>query len=160
MDTEINSFKQNLAQLLQKSNAHADLETALDGSDAKSRGIKLPHLPYTIWQLVKHLEIAQQDILAFSENANYKPLDWPKDYWPKENAPASEQEWENTLSGIKKSMADFTGLITDENNDLLKPFAHGDGQNLLREAILIIDHLSYHTGQIVLIRRLLDNWEG
>ncbi|MGI4750409.1 MAG: DUF664 domain-containing protein [Janthinobacterium lividum] len=157
MDTQ--SFKQNLAQLLQKSNAHADLETALDGLDAKSRGIKLPHLPYTIWQLVKHLQITQQDILDFSENKNYQPLNWPNEYWPKETAPANEPEWENNLAGIRKSLADFTALIVTPDNDLLRPFAHGDGQNLLREAVLIIDHLSYHTGQIVLIRRLLDNWE-
>ncbi|RYY30012.1 MAG: DUF664 domain-containing protein [Sphingobacteriaceae bacterium] len=160
MDTETNSLKQNLAQLLQKSNARTDLDAALNGLDAKSRGIKLPHLPYTIWQLVKHLEIAQQDILDFSENKNYQPIDWPEGYWPKENAPASEQEWAETLAGINNSLAAFTNLITDEKSDLLTPFTHGDGQNLLREAILIIDHLSYHTGQIVLIRRLLDNWEG
>ncbi len=158
MDTQ--SFKQNLAQLLQKSNAHADLATALKGLDTKSRSIKLPHLPYTIWQLVEHLRITQQDILDFSENNNYKPLDWPKAYWPEETAPANEQEWENTLAEINKSLAAFTNLITDEKNDLLKTFAHGEGQNLFREAILIIDHLSYHTGQIVLVRRLLDNWES
>ncbi len=156
----IQSFKQNLSQLLQKSNAHADLETALEGLDIKSTSIKLSHLPYTIWQLVEHLRITQQDILDFSQNKNYKPLDWPKAYWPAETAPANAQEWENTLAEINKSLAAFTNLITDENNDLLEPFAHGDGQNLLREAILIIDHLSYHTGQIVLIRRLLDNWEN
>lgn len=160
MNTQANSLKQNLAQLLQKSNAHADLDAALGGLDAKSRGAKLPHLPYTIWQLVKHLQIAQQDILEFTENKNYKPLDWPNDYWPEETAPASEQEWTETLAGISNSLVSFSSLITSENSDLLAPFAHGDGQNLLREAILIIDHLSYHTGQIVLIRRLLDNWEG
>lgn len=158
--TNTQLFKQNLAQLLQKSNAHADLATALEGLDSESRGIKLPHLPYTIWQLVAHLRITQQDILDFSEHNDYKPLDWPKAYWPEETAPANEQEWENTLAEINKSLAAFTNLITDESNDLLKPFAHGEGQNLFREAILIIDHLSYHTGQIVLIRRLLDNWES
>ncbi|WP_419802943.1 DinB family protein [Mucilaginibacter sp.] len=152
-------IRQQLAQLLQKSNAHADLETALKGLDIKSTSIKLPHLPYTIWQLVEHLRITQQDILDFSEHKNYKPLDWPKEYWPEETTPANEQEWEYSLAEINKSLNAFTNLINDENNDLLKPFAHGEGQNLLREAILIIDHLSYHTGQIVLIRRLLDKWE-
>lgn len=146
--------------MLQKSNVHADLEIALDGLEAKSHGIKLPNLSYTIWQLVKHLQIAQQDILDFSEAKNYKPLDWPKDYWPKETAPENEQEWENTLAGIQKSLAKFTALIVHPNSDLLKPLAHGKGQDLLRETILIIDHLSYHTGQVVLIRWLLNNWES
>lgn len=154
------SFKQNLSQLLQKSNAHADLNTALEGLDTKNRGIKLPNLPYTIWQLVEHLRIAQQDILNFSINPDYQAINWPDDYWPKETVAANEQEWENSLQEIKKSLADFTALIEHPDSDLLKPFAHGDGQNLLQETILIIDHLSYHTGQIVLIRRLLDNWEA
>ena len=154
------AFKQNLSQLLQKSDAHADLDSALNGLDGQSRGIKLPHLPYTIWQLVEHLRIAQQNILDFCKNENYKPLAWPEEYWPKETAPENEQQWTETLNGIRKSLADFTGLVTAESSDLLKPFAHGNGQNLLREAILVIDHLSYHTGQIILIRRLLDNWEA
>jgi uncharacterized damage-inducible protein DinB len=153
------SLRQQLAQLLQTSFAHADLYKALEHLDFNSLGTKLPHLPYTIWQLVEHIRIAQQDILDFSENKNYKPLKWPEGYWPKENAPRNEQEWENALQEIRKSLTDFTALITDEQQDLLKPFAHGEGQNLLREAILIIDHISYHTGQIVLIRRLLDKWE-
>ncbi|MVN22768.1 DinB family protein [Mucilaginibacter arboris] len=155
-----NSFKKQLAGLLQKSNAHAGFTKAIEGLNAENRGIKLPPLPYSIWQLVEHIRIAQQDILDFSENRNYKPLKWPEGYWPTEIAPANEQQWENTLQEIKKSLADFTSLITNEQQDLLQPFTHGDGQDLFREAILIIDHLSYHTGQIVLIRRLLDNWKG
>jgi uncharacterized damage-inducible protein DinB len=153
-------IKQQLAELLQKSFAHADFTDSVEGLSIKSAGIQLPHLPYTIWQLVEHIRIAQQDILDFSENQNYKPLKWPEGYWPKEPEPENEQQWENTLQEIRKSLADFTAFITNEQQDLLKPFPHGDGQNLFREAILIIDHVSYHTGQIVLIRRLLDSWEG
>ena len=153
-------IRQQLIELLQKSFAHADFDHAINQLDLKSAGIQLPHLPYTIWQLVEHIRIAQQDILDFSENRNYKPLQWPEGYWPKETAPESEQKWADSLQEIKKSLVDFTALINNEQLDLLKPFPHGDGQNLFREAILIIDHLSYHTGQIVLIRRLLDNWKG
>ena len=154
------SLKQQLAELLQKSFAHADFNEAIKDLDIKSSGIKLPHLPYTIWQLVEHIRIAQQDILDFSENRNYQPLKWPEGYWPEATAPANGQEWENSLQEIKQSLAAFTALILEEEQDLLKAFPYGDGQNLFREAVLIIDHLSYHTGQIVLIRRLLDNWQG
>lgn len=153
------ALKQHIAELLQKSNAHANLDDALNGLAAEDRDAIVEHVPYTIWQLVEHIRITQQDIMDFSENKNYQPLKWPEGYWPTEPAPANEQEWEAALQGIRKSLADFTVLLTNEQQDLLKPFSHGDGQNLLREAILIIDHLSYHTGQIVLIRRLLDKWE-
>lgn len=153
-------LRQQLAGLLQKSYAHVYFEQAVEGLSLKSIGTQVPHLPYTIWQLAEHIRIAQQDMLNFSENKNYQPLNWPENYWPKEAAPANEQEWQNTLAEIKKSRAAFTALINDEQLDLFKPFPHGEGQSLFREAVMIIDHLSYHTGQIVLIRRLLKNWKG
>ncbi|WP_299284969.1 DinB family protein [uncultured Mucilaginibacter sp.] len=153
-------LRQQLAGLLQKSYAHVNFEQAIEGLELKSIGAQVPHLPYTIWQLAEHIRIVQQDMLNFSEDKNYQPLNWPEDYWPKEAAPANQQEWQNTLAEIKKSQAAFTALINDEQLDLLKPFPHGEGQSLFREAVMIIDHLSYHTGQIVLIRRLLENWKG
>lgn len=153
-------LRRQLADLLQKSYAHIDFNQVIKGLDIKTIGIQLPHLPYSIWQLAEHIRIAQQDMLDFSENKNYQPLNWPEGYWPKETAPANEQAWQNTLQEIRKSCTAFTALIEDEQLDLFQPFPHGDGQSLFREAVMIIDHLSYHTGQIVLIRRLLDHWEG
>lgn len=153
------SLNQQLANLLQKSQAHTDLDKALEGLNAENRGKKIENLPYTIWQLVEHIRIVQQDLLDFSENTDYEPMNWPDDYWPKEAAPKNEEDWKNTLLEIKKSNASFIDLISDENRNLLKPFPHGDGQNLFREAILMIDHRGYHVGEIILIRRLLGNWE-
>lgn len=154
------STRKELGKLLQESYAHASFDEVIKGLDIKSIGLQVSHLPYSIWQLVEHIRLAQQDMLDFSENKNYQPLNWPEGYWPKAVAPANEEEWQNTLAEIKKSLAAFTALINNEQLDLLQPFPHGDGQSLFREAVMIIDHLSYHTGQIVLIRRLLDNWEG
>lgn len=116
-------LKQQLAELLQKSFAHADFDEAIKDLDIKSSGIQLPHLPYTIWQLVEHLRIAQQDILNFSVNPNYQVINWPDDYWAIETAPADEQQWENALQGIKISLADFTALINQEETDLIEPLA-------------------------------------
>ena len=44
--------------------------------------------------------------------------------------------------------------------DLFAKIAHGDGQTILREALLAADHNAYHLGQLVLVRRLLGTWEG
>jgi glycogen debranching enzyme len=35
----------------------------------------------------------------------------------------------------------------------------GDGQNLPREALLIAGHESYHTGELIVTRRLLGEWK-
>ena len=63
------------------------------------------------------------------------------------------------MKQIKKDRKAFVALLDKEDVDLYTPFAHGDGQNLLREALLIADHAAYHTGEIVLLRRLLGAWK-
>ena len=47
-------------------------------------------------------------------------------------------------------------LITNPSTDLFAPIAHGDGQTILREALLVADHNSYHLGQLILLRRILE----
>jgi uncharacterized damage-inducible protein DinB len=113
-------------------------------------------LPYSIWQQLFHLRYAQLDILDFSRNPNYKTSRWPDDYWPEHQAPFDLAEWENTIQDFFKERNDFIKLILDPANDLYQPFPYGSGQNLFREALLIIEHNAYHTGQILTIMRLLN----
>ena len=54
--------------------------------------------------------------------------------------------------------AAMAALVSDPGAGLYTPFAHGSGQTLLREALVVADHNSYHVGQIVLLRRLLGCW--
>jgi hypothetical protein len=160
METTTEPLIKQLIALLSKGNAHATFEQAVEGVSFKNVGIKPHNLPYSIWMLVEHLRIAQWDILDFSINPNYKTVDWPGDYWPASESPKSEQAWERSLDQIRSDQNDFINLLKKPDVDLFTPFAHGDGQNLLREALLIADHNSYHTGQVVLIRRLLNDWKG
>jgi hypothetical protein len=46
-------------------------------------------------------------------------------------------------------------LVADPAADLFAPLAHGDGQTILREALLVADHNAYHLGQLVMVRRAL-----
>jgi hypothetical protein len=148
-----------LKDLILKGNAHAMLDDALNNVPVKLRGVVPDKLPYSIWQLAEHIRMTQLDILDFSTNPDYHPMKWPDDYWPNKKAPKDAAEWEHTLKEIKKDRADFVKLLDAEDVDLYTPFAHGDGQNLLREAMLIADHNSYHTAEIIVIRRLLGAWK-
>ena len=148
-----------LISLLQGGNAHATFDKAVEGLPAKHRGTIPDGLPYSIWQLVEHIRIAQWDILEFSKNEDHQSPSWPDDYWPKEAAPASDKDWDDCLKQIKHNQKEFVHLLEDANNDLYKPFPWGDGQNLFREALLIADHTAYHTAEIIVIRRLLGDWE-
>jgi len=146
-----------LKKLLSGGNAHANFEDAVADMPFNLLGEKPYRLPYSIWQLVEHIRIAQWDMFQFSKDATYKSPKWPDEYWPKEAAPKNEVEWTNCLAQIKQDLTDFIALI--ESDDIFTEISHGEGQNILREALQIADHNAYHIAEIVVIRRLLKVWK-
>jgi len=154
-------IKQLLA-LLKGGQAHADFETAIKDFPAEHYATVPANLPYSAWQILEHLRIAQRDILNFSAppTGGYQPLEWPAGYWPKSPAPPDAYAWNNTVAAIRSDLSAFEALLTKPGADLYKPFRWGDGQNLLREALLIADHNAYHLGELIVIRRLLGIWHA
>ncbi len=148
----------NVTDLITKGNAHASLDDALKDIPFKLLGTKPNALPYSIWQLAEHMRIAQWDILEFSRNPKHVSPKWPDEYWPKEAAPDNEAAWEDCIKKIKEDQNAFIDLLKDAD-DIYKPFEHGNGQSLLREALLIADHNAYHTAEIIILRRLLGAWK-
>ncbi len=149
-------LREQLIDHLSGHGAHIDFDTALDGFPIELAGKHVPNLAHTAWQLVYHLWIAQWDILEFCKDSRHISPDYPSGYWPQEDGPESEERWNETVDSFRRDLKAVTALVRDPANDLLASFPCGDGQNLLREAILIIDHNSYHIGQLVDIRMLLD----
>ena len=147
-----------LLEQLEGRNAHVNFEQAVQGLTYKQTGIKVEGLPHTIWELIEHIRIAQADILEFCKNPEYEELDWPKDYWPESSMPESKQQLEASVQAVREGLEEMRNMLRDRENDLQTPFEHGTGQTLFREAMLIVDHNSYHIGQIVQIRRLLGSW--
>jgi hypothetical protein len=147
-----------LKQLLTAGNAHATFEQAVADLPAPLRNQAVPEVPYTIWHLVEHLRIAQADILEFCLNPDYVAPEWPAAYWPDKTVPVDEAGWQAALGAIRHDQQRFIALLENPATDLFAPLAHGDGQTIFREALLIGDHAAYHTGEIVLLRRLLHAW--
>ena len=154
-----NTLVTELASLIQKGNAHVTFTDAVADLPPAHRSLIPENLPYSIWQLVEHMRIAQHDILDFSISENYEELDWPKDYWTAHIADVSYEQWNASLATIDADQKAFIRLLENKDSDLFTPFYWGNGQNLLREAILIGDHNAYHTAEIIVIRRLLGNWQ-
>jgi hypothetical protein len=150
---------EQFARLLKHSHAHASLENVLDGLPEKHRGIVPDGLPYSIWQLLDHIRVCLWDILEFCKSDKHVSPQWPGGYWSKSTEPASNKDWNDCIKQINKDIDEFIALMNNEHADLYKPFPWGDGQTLLKEAIVILDHNSYHVGQIVLVRRLLKDWK-
>jgi hypothetical protein len=148
-----------LSECIRKGNAHVSFEKSVAALPKALRTRTPESLPYSIWQLVEHIRITQWDIVEFCSSATHESPPWPKGYWP-ESIPeeVSDDAWKKSLTQIGDDRARFLKLIEDADRDLLEPFAHGDGQNLFREALLIADHNAYHVGEIIVVRRLLGDW--
>jgi hypothetical protein len=149
-----------LARLLGWEDAHVGFEAAVADIPAYLRGRHAAGVPYSPWQLLEHMRLAQADILDFCRNPNYHEMKWPDDYWPTSPEPPSPQAWED---GIRRFQADrkaLQELAADPAVDLNARIPHGSGQTYLREIVLVADHNAYHIGQLVLVRRLLGVWNA
>ena len=161
-ETRTPSVKQELLKMLDGSQAHATFEQAVAGFPEALQGVVPERLPYSAWQIVEHIRIAQRDILEFCNNhdGSYKPMKWPDDYWPAATAPANDGAWDAAVKAVLDDRAALEDLVQAASEDeLVAPFAWGEGQTLFREALLIIDHAGYHTGELIVLRRLLGAWK-
>ncbi|HZR67276.1 MAG TPA: DinB family protein [Terriglobales bacterium] len=153
------SLRKHLIELLEGGHAHATFDQVIGDIPAKFRG-EIPNgLSHSAWMLLEHMRVAQWDILDFSRNANYKALKWPDDYWPKNAAPTSALAWEKSIERFRNDLEAMKKLVTDPKTDLFAKLPWGDGQTILREAMLVADHNAHHLGQLIDVRRLLGIWK-
>ncbi len=153
------ALRKHLLYLLGGGGAHVSFDHAVADLPAKLRGKRARGLPFTAWRLVEHMRIAQWDILEFSRNPKHVSPEFPQGYWPASDAPPNAA-WKRSIAAFRADLAAMAKLVKDPASDLFTPFPHGDGQTLLREALLIADHNAYHIGQVVMLRRLLGAWKG
>ena len=156
-------LRKQVSALLNAGQAHATFDDAVKGFPPKLQGVVPEGLPYSGWQILEHLRIAQRDILDFCRNhdASYKPLKWPEEYWPKEAEPPTPVAWNKAVVQVREDREAFEQLLREASEEeLATPLPWGDGQTLLREAMLIADHNAYHVGELVVLRRLLGTWKG
>jgi hypothetical protein len=155
---EMQSLRQHVVNLLTGKGAHADFETAIKDLPAAARGQRPKGAEHSPWEVLEHLRIAQSDILEFSVNPDHVSPEWPSGYWPKFQAPETDAEWDQSVEEFRRDLKRMCALVSSEDTDLFAKIPHGDGQTVLREALLIADHNAYHIGELVLLRRLLGAW--
>ena len=152
------SLRQHLLYLLGGGGAHLSFDDAIRGWPVKLRGVKPSGAPHTAWQLLEHLRLAQWDILEFSRNAKHISPSFPEGYWPKTEAPPSKTAWDKSITGFRADLKAMQKLVKNPKTDLHARIPHGDGQTILREALLVADHNAYHLGQLAMLRKLLGAW--
>ena len=148
-------LRQHLKKLLTGREAHADFDSAIGDWPVQLAGAKVANFPHTAWMLLEHMRIAQWDILEFSRNPKHVSPKWPEGYWPESEAPATEKEWEQSIANFKQDSKTMEKLVANPRSNLHEKFPWGDGQTLLREALLVADHNAYHLGQLVMLRKCM-----
>ena len=154
--TNSDPLRKQLVDLLRMEGAHLEFDSAVAGFPAELRGTKPHGAPHTAWQLLEHLRIAQEDILDFSRNPQYREKQFPDDYWPATDAPPDAAAWDKSIELFQRDLEEMKKLVADPKQDLTARIPHGEGQTLLREALLVADHNSYHLGQLVFLRKMLE----
>jgi hypothetical protein len=155
---QVEALRLHLLALLRGGKAHLDFDKAVADLPAELRGARVPGVPHTPWRLVEHLRIAQWDILEFSRNPLHVSPPFPGGYWPPGDAPPDSAAWDRSLAAFRSDLRAMQDLVANPDIDLFAPVPHGEGQTVLREALLVADHNAYHLGQLVIVRRLLGAW--
>ena len=153
------AIREHLVRVLDWEDAHVGFDKAVANVPPEARGARPLGFEHSVWQLLEHLRLAQEDILDFCVNAKYvHNLEWPDDYWPKAAAPPSDAAWDASIAEFIRSRERFQQLAR-EVGDLTASVPTGNAQQTyLRAILLAADHVAYHVGQIVAVRRALGRW--
>ena len=149
------ALRDHLVANLSGGHAHIVFEDAIAGWPAELRGTKPAGQPFTAWRLLEHIRISQWDIVEFAKSAEHVSPKWPEGYWPREDAPPDAAAWDKSVAQVGRDLKAMERLLSDSKTDLFARIPHGTGQTILREALVLADHNSYHLGQLVVLKRLL-----
>jgi hypothetical protein len=155
-DVQLKSLRTHVLDLLKGGNAHITPEKVLPDFPESLRATKIAKFPHTAWQLLEHLRLAQWDILEFTRDPKHKSPPWPSGYWPKFGEPPDRHAWKKSTDQFFADLKAMEQLVANPATDLFAKIPHGDGQTILREALVLADHNSYHLGQIEVLRKALE----
>ncbi|MBD3374081.1 DinB family protein [candidate division KSB1 bacterium] len=153
MDDKV--LRNQLLTLLDGGQAHLGFDNIVDDFPLDKINSKPAEIPYSPWQLLEHIRIAQKDILEFIRDPAYESPEWPKGYWPPSAQQADENQWHQTIKAIRKDRSDLQALVRDPKNDLTRSMPQGEKYTLLRQVLLVADHTAYHLGALAMIKRLV-----
>jgi uncharacterized damage-inducible protein DinB len=154
------ALREQLVRMLDWEEAHVGFDKAISDLPPDKRGARAAGFEHTVWQLLEHMRIAQEDILDFCVNPKYvHTMKWPDDYWPKHPEPPNSHAWDESVTSFKREREQFKKLAR-ETKDLYALVPTGKGnQTYLRGILLLADHNNYHLGQIVAVRRAVGAWQ-
>ncbi len=149
------SIRKHVLYLLRGGGAHLSFDDFVSSFPPDLCSRQIEGLPYTPWQVLEHMRLAQWDILEFSRDPDHISPEFPKGYWPKPDDLGNPTLWKETIDQFRHDLQEMEALVEDPATDLHAKIPHGDGQTILREALLIADHNAYHLGVLAVMARIV-----
>ena len=149
------SVRKHVLYLLRGGGAHQSFDELVGSFPADLCNRRIEGLPYTPWQVLEHMRLAQWDILEFSRDPEHVSPEFPKGYWPNPDELGTPALWQQTVEQFRRDLQQMEALVEDNATDLHAKIPHGDGQTILREALLIADHNAYHLGALAVMARIV-----
>jgi len=149
------SVRKHLLYLLRGGGAHQSFDDLVSSFPADLCSRRIEGLPYTPWQVLEHMRLAQWDILEFSRDPDHVSPEFPKGYWPKPDELGTPSLWQQTIDQFRRDLQQMEAIVEEPSTDLYAKIPHGDGQTILREALLIVDHNAYHLGALAVMARIV-----
>ncbi|HZI48775.1 MAG TPA: DinB family protein [Pyrinomonadaceae bacterium] len=149
------SLRKHVLYLLGGGGAHLSFDDFVNSFPPDLCNRQIEGLPYTPWQVLEHMRLAQSDILEFSRDASHVSPEWPKGYWPQPEELGNPTLWQKTIDRFRDDLKEMETLVENPSTDLHAKIPHGDGQTILREALLIADHNAYHLGALAVMARIV-----
>ena len=147
-------LRTELLLLLDGRRAHVSVLAAMTGFAPRERGHRPPGCAHSPWELVEHMRLAQQDILRYCTSTRYRALPFPAGYWPKRPAPPNGSAWARSVAAFRTDLNRLRNVVRDRKVDLLAPIPHL-GVSWLHELGIVANHNSYHAGQLVQLRKMM-----
>jgi hypothetical protein len=156
----IREARLRLVGSLQGKGAHLTFEDAVRDFPKELMNTKPPHVPYSFWHQLEHIRITQWDMLRYIADPAHVSPEWPRQYWPPQDATAEREGWEQTVRQYLADRDELVRLVNDPAVDLFAPVAHMEGRSILRGVVIVIDHTAYHLGEFVMGRQILGAWKS
>lgn len=160
MTMDENLVRDQLVLLLTGEHAHVSAEKALAGLPPRQRAVRPAPGLHSVWELLEHMRIAQEDILRYTLDPLWKSPKFPEGYWPAPSDEVEDAQWKSSLARFKADLDEVCALARETKYDLTARLPHGKWRTYLRQILLVADHNAYHAGQIVETRKALQAWHG
>ena len=158
--------QRTLIELLYGKGAHANPVAAVQGIPSQLARHTLEGYPHSIWQIVRHMNYwMDYELRRISGEEPVYPTH-AAESWPSPSLVLTESEWRQATVHFTASLDRLSALAMADlefSNREVKPTHAVPGQpsySALDVLWQLAMHNSYHVGQIVLLRRMLNHWHA